>query len=554
MTKSLKAEAIRNECWAAECREALARSALAEIPRLLTLLDREPSSSTFGCFDRDYWHYRVTDFPCGMSQEFVLPLALVWALELPGNPYRGDGEIRRWIEAGIRFAARSAHRDGSCDDYYPFERATGASAFSLLAMLDACALVGLTGDKDIEGFFLKRARWLSSHREAGRLSNHEALIIACLVRVAERSGLSFEDQIRARLERLLSWQSPEGWFDEYGGADPGYLSLTIGLLADVDRRRPDLELREPIARAVKFLAALVHPDGSVGGEYCSRGTVNFFPHGLEIAGHWLPEALAINDRALRPLAEGLDPCFSDDRIVGHHLWSRLIAWAEWNDRRPGPAPFVKQSMAFPEARLRVDVRGDFRLYCGLDRGAFKLFQGARLVTSDTGPALKTRDGRVAVFHTDCIVEAPHPDEILRIHGLMAWAKSDLLTPFRSVVLRLIMLIVGRFAPNLVRSLLQRRLVKLNKKAPFLAIRTIGWTSNGLRVKDEIVPKNGWKSVEQAGVGGFQVPMTTVMARVWQAAQVQPWENWSEQLAILGPSEPLIVERTFSGTGSQRCAA
>lgn len=554
MTKSLKSEAMRNESWGTECRRALARSALAEIPRLLTLLDREPSSRTFGCFDRDYWHYRVTDFPCGMSQEFVLPLAQAWSLELPGNPYRGDREIKRWIEAAIRFAARSAHRDGSCDDYYPFERATGASAFSLLAMLDACNLIGLAGDEEIEAFFLRRAKWLAGHRETGRLSNHEALIIACLVRLAERWGLSFEDQIRARLERLLSWQSSEGWFDEYGGADPGYLSLTIGMLADVDRRRPDLKLREPITKAVKFLAAFIHPDGSVGGEYCSRGTLNFFPHGLEIAGRWLPEALAINDRALRPLVEALDPCFSDDRIVGHHLWSRLIAWAEWNERRPGPAPLAKKSMAFPEARLRVDVHREFRLYCGLDRGAFKLFQGERLLTSDTGPVLKMRDGRVAVFHTDCVVTAPHPGELFRIHGLMVLAKTDVLTPFRSVVLRTIMLTVGRFAPNLVRSLLQRRLVKLNKKAPFLAIREIGWTSEGLRVRDEIVPKNGWKSVELAGVGGFQVPMTTVMARVWQATQVQPWEDWSERLDRLEANEPLIVERIFSDAGSQRCAA
>jgi len=553
MTKSLKAEAIRVESWGGENRNALARAGLAEIPRLLTQLDRDPASPTFGCFDRDYWHYRVTDFPCGMSQEFVFPLALAWSLDLPGNTYRGDGEIRRWIEAGIRFAARSAHRDGSCDDYYPYERATGASAFSLLAMLDASELIGLTSDGEIEAFFRRRADWLADHQETGRLSNHEALIIACLVGIAERSTTSVEDRLQTRLKRLLSWQSSEGWFDEYGGADPGYLSLTIGLLADVDRRRPDLELREPIARAVKFLGAFVHPDGSVGGEYCSRGTLNFFPHGLEIAGRWLPEALAINDRALRPLADGLEPCFSDDRIVGHHLWSRLVAWAEWNERRPVPIAPVEKSLSFPEARLAIQVHRDFRLYCGLDRGAFKLFHGDRLVTSDTGPTLKMRDGRVAVIRSDDAVETT-PGAAMRIAGSMAWAKTELLTPFRSAVLRLIMLTIGRFAPNLVRSLLQRRLVSLNASAPYFATRTIGWTRNGLSVRDEIVPRSGWGSVERAGVGGFQVPMTTVMARVWQPAQVQPWEDWTDRLTALGPGEPLVVERSFTETGSQRCAA
>ena len=43
-----------------------ADAALHEIPRLLTLLDRDPSSPTYGCFDRNYWHYRTQDFPSGI--------------------------------------------------------------------------------------------------------------------------------------------------------------------------------------------------------------------------------------------------------------------------------------------------------------------------------------------------------------------------------------------------------------------------------------------------------------------------------------------------------
>ena len=40
---------------------------------------------------------------------------------------------------------------------------------------------------------------------------------------------------------------------------------------------------------VVLMAGYVHPDGTVGGEYTSRGTLNFFPHGFEIAGAWMPE-------------------------------------------------------------------------------------------------------------------------------------------------------------------------------------------------------------------------------------------------------------------------
>ena len=82
-----------------------------------------------------------------MSQEFVLPLALAWALPIPGNPYYQAPAIRDWVAAGIRFAAGSAHRDGSCDDYYPFERASGAAAFSLYACLEAIRLTELDCDR-----------------------------------------------------------------------------------------------------------------------------------------------------------------------------------------------------------------------------------------------------------------------------------------------------------------------------------------------------------------------------------------------------------------------
>ena len=72
------------------------RKALEDIPKIFTLADRNPHSPTYGCFDRNYWHYKIIDFPSGMSQEFVLPLALAWEMESASNPYyrpRGIGAM-----------------------------------------------------------------------------------------------------------------------------------------------------------------------------------------------------------------------------------------------------------------------------------------------------------------------------------------------------------------------------------------------------------------------------------------------------------------------------
>lgn len=532
-------------------RQALAKRALAEIPKLLTLMDRVPVSPTYGCFDRSYWHYRTADFPCGMSQEFVLPLALAWATDCSENPFFRSPSIRSWVEAGIRYGARSAHRNGSCDDYYPFEQATGAAAFSLFAFLEAMALIELKADSELDEFLIRRGCWLGKHQERGQLSNHEALIISCLDQLGALYGRNrFEDLLHTRLRRLLSWQSDEGWFSEYGGADLGYLSLTIGLLADLDRRRPDLGLRDALEAAIRFFSYFVHPDGTVGGEFSSRSTLSFFPHGFEIAGAWMPEALSINDEALVPLAQNRAPCYSDDRIVGHHLWSWLMAYRAFRTKRPSSRILAEGRRWFPQAELLVDRRDRLVLIAALGRGGvFRLFQDGVLIASDTGPTLQTsKKKQVAVTHLQGGATFRFDGDVITIEGRFAWAKSARLTPFKNVALRLLMLSFGRFCPDLVRGLLQRILVTGRSEAPFRYHRIFRPIEGGWSVQDEIRADRGWSDVRSVGIGGFQSSTATVMARVFSYEQLRPWLNLDDCLAQLPSKAPLTVKREF-GSGS-----
>ena len=90
-------------------RDLFAHEALAQIPKILTLGDRNPHSPTYGCFDRTFWQYKVIDFPAGMSQEFVYPLALAYHCNLTGNIFYRQPVIKEWVEAGILYAAKSSH-------------------------------------------------------------------------------------------------------------------------------------------------------------------------------------------------------------------------------------------------------------------------------------------------------------------------------------------------------------------------------------------------------------------------------------------------------------
>ena len=529
-------------------REVFARYGLAQIPRILTLLDRNRHSPTFGCFDRNFWHYKIIDFPSGMAQEFVWPLALVWAEDLPNNPYHRDPAIREWVHAGIRYAARSAHPDGSCDDYFPFERAAGAAAFSLLACVESYRLVGMD-DPEVLRFLARRADWLAHHQESGRLTNHHALIVLCLELLDELLGTRrWERQRRERMEMVLSWQHSEGWFPEYEGFDPGYHTLTISCLARLSERRPDdVTLRAALERAVSLAAEFVHPDGTVGGEYGSRNTYNFFPHGFELAGRWMPEALQINDRFLRGLEEGLIPSYEDDHLIGHHTWNYLLAWRDYAPDRPSPAPRPDGRLFLEGAGILVDRRAGTELFAAPGKGGvFKLFRGGTLVASDTQLSLQVERGRAtrnAVGH----LAAPHrvrtDADLICVEGNLSWAKHAQMTPARLVGLRGVSLSAGRWFPNAVRRALQRVLITGAHRTPFRFSRTFRWTGEAWRVEDVLWAPE-WARVREVGIGAAQTSIYVVMSRVFSRSQLVPWLDLTERIRGLGAGEPLRLERTL----------
>ena len=95
------------------------------------------------------------------------------------------------------------------------------------------------------------------------------------------------------LDGILARQSPDGWYAEYGGPDPGYESLGISYLASYWKRTRSARLLESLRRSVEFYSHFVHPDGSVGGVYGSRHTQLYFPAGFETLSAEIPQAAAI---------------------------------------------------------------------------------------------------------------------------------------------------------------------------------------------------------------------------------------------------------------------
>lgn len=530
-------------------RELFAKSAIAQIPKLLTLLDRNPHSPTYGCFDRNFWHYKIIDFPSGMAQEFVYPLALAYDTNCPDNPYYHNTAVKNWVEAAIHYAVRSSHNNGASDDYFPFEQAAGATAFSLLACVKSYQLLGLHNYAMLK-FFEKRADWLAHHQESGRLSNHHALIILCLETLSHLLNSSKWDRAKAlRLERLLEWQSQEGWFPEYEGSDPGYLSLTITCLAQIYQFRTDTRLKEALIKAVEFAGYFLHPDGSYGGEYASRNTYNFFPHGFELVGHWYPPALAINDGFLKGLANGLSPCYADDHIIGHHTWNYLLAWRDFVTKRPEPLQRVSGRTYFQQAQLLRERRGKTELYMALNKGGvFKVFRNNQLVVSDTQFSALVQQGKTVKNAVGHLIDTENTkvnvtEDEIEIQGQLGWAKQTQMTPFKLIILRIVMLGFGRFFPNFIRKILQKILITGKQNTGLTFKRFVRWENEEIVVRDELqVPK--WENIKDVGIGADQTSIYVVMSRTFQPGQLQPWLDLSEELKDLKNGEPLQIERRY----------
>ncbi len=523
-------------------------SALAQIPVILTLQDRNPHSPTYGCFDRNFWHYKIIDFPSGMAQEFVFPLALAYHTDASENRFYKQDALKQWVAAGIRYAADAGHRNGSCDDYFPFECAGGAAAFSLLACMESYQLMKFS-DQHMLDFFKVRADWLAHHHESGRLSNHQALIALCLEKAGQLLNTDqWETERQQRLEKVLSWQDSEGWFYEYEGCDTGYLTLTLGCLAQCYLHRPNDSILASLRKGIMFLLDFIHPDGSFGGEYTSRNTYNYFPHGFELIGSVIPEALELNDRFLIGLQNQKNAAYGDDHIIGHHTWSYLLAWQHFNTNRPALRPIPKEERKWHRnAGLLIDRHNDTTLYIALNKGGvFRLFHQGSLVCSDTQFSIVTARGKKnanAVAHLVGEYDLNVEDDCVTVSGTFGWAKQKQMTPLNLIILRLIMYGGGRFFPDLVRKLLQKLLITGKQEAPFTFTRTFQRRGDRWQINDTI-SATSWKDVQAAGLGGHQTSIYVVMSRTYQDSQLEPWTDYTTAIQNLQDGEDFRLERIF----------
>jgi hypothetical protein len=474
---------------------------------LLSEQDRDPYSARLGCFDRRYWGWKLVDYPEATYQRNVYPLA--WWLKNDGSLSRDEKEVMvDAVKAGLNYATRIQHADGSFDQAFPNEHSFGATAFLLHPLLEAYRAVreqcSAAEQETIEAGLRKAADFMRLHEEAhGFISNHLAGAALSLYAAMEffqepRYGERADDL----LTRILDHQSTEGWFSEYDGADPGYQTLCLYYLAQIYQRRGGSRLQDALRSAVEFLAWFVHPDGTFGGEYSSRRTAIYYPGGVALLGHEFPLAASIDRFLLKSILNSRTVTLSDvDMGNMAPLLSNYALALQAGPGRRGKIPDLpwqegQANKDFPRAGLYIRSTARYYAIVGASNGGvLKIFDRNKgsLLWNDGGYVGQLHGGKhittqVTELNRPCRVSAEEISLNASFHEMSASAP----TSFQLIVLRLMNITVMRnlFLGNLVKGILVRMLIRAGKRAPISLTRSVRFERKSIVIRDVLHATRG----------------------------------------------------------------
>lgn len=479
------------------------RAILYEAPRLFSMIDRSPSSPTAGSGDRTHWSWKFTDFAGTRFQESACVAAYLWATAIEASPYYKSAALLSWIELILLNWVGRQHADGSFDEAYPYERALAATAFTSFYVAEAVELLGpalsASCRSETERALVRAGEWLIANDEThGFLSNHLAAAAAALMNIAL---LTREERFRQRsqyfVEKIKKHQSPEGWYEEYGGADPGYQTHGLFYLARLQQKTRDSELLRSMQRACEFQRDFIHPDGSLGGEYTSRNTQTYYPAAFEMLAPSCGAASWISKTMREHVCSGRVADLRGVDSYNYLVFLNNFTFAARALRNPGtstslPDPPLPGLRHYPLAGL-VRREGSGRIvWVGTRKGGVvKVFdqERKRLVYSDCGwiGDVKGRKKKCSTQSEGGSTLSLIDDDGLEIRGGVFAFSRPVMTPFKFALFRGFTLTVGR-VPGLaywLKSLLVKVLIYKKKDLGIDFVRKITWKDGDVVIEDRL---------------------------------------------------------------------
>jgi len=495
-------------------RDIYANKAVSQIPRLLTLLDRNEFSKTYGSFQRTYWLDKSDDFVNALPQYGVHSLALVYNNRMPGNIFYKQEKIKKWTIAAIDYWTRIQHKDGSFDEFYPNEHGwAGPTGFLLYAMIESYKLFRKYISNSMKDRFLETCRkaavFLGKYDEDGILANHHAMALMPIYYAYDLLGdRKLKKLFHDKLNYFYTLVSKEGWSLEYDGADLGYLSATVSFLSKLYKLYKHPRVFDIIKRSIEFSGYFVYPNGYYAGSMGSRQTLHFYPHGYEIFAKRIPLAGAIADKMLIGLNQGklVPPEIQADRYFLYRIPEFLLSYIDYTPRgKKTLVPYERKPFQryFSDGKFFVKKSDNYYFVSNFAKGGvMKVFDKKNnLIYNDNGIIGKVGEKTAtSQWINKKLVLDVDQDEIT-INGKMSVVPSKVFNPYKGLVFRAVMLTLGSntFLSYKLKGLIRKLIIFGDKKLPMEFNRNIKLGKTTIEVTDTL-HNNSKKPIESMKFG------------------------------------------------------
>ena len=218
------------------------------------------------------------------------------------------------------------------------------------------------------------------------------------------------------------------------------------------------------------------------------------------------------------------------------------------------------SSYYPAAGMLVRRAGDCQSVISTARGGvFKHFSVAGEDTTDAGLIVETTDGRIAVSQlhdrkreveyqaAGKSQDADEQDiESLTVAGPLHWTRHETLSPLKQAAFHAGMVTVGRWCRELVRRLLQRRLItglaesgiRLTRRFEFQPVEK-GYS---LWVVDSIELINPTLKIRRMSFGSDHQSAYVAACGVYQDSCLTPWTDLNEHVEELNINRRVVISR------------
>ena len=459
--------------------------ALKSIPRILTCMDRNIHSSTYGCMHRDFWMYKTSDFPDAVRQFGIHALALVYSNKFcESNIYYNNKKILEYIKAGLIFWTKIQHKDGSFDEFYPNERGwVGPTAFTTYTSIESYKLVKNHLHKSeqniIENAIKKSSHFISKgDQELDFLANHHAMATLALWKAYDLfKNETFLNGYKQSLKKFKSYHIfDEGWSTEYDGIDPGYLSATVSFLGKIYKSNKDPQIHEICKSSINTCSYFFYPNGYYGGFLGSRNTQHVYSHGFEIFSNDLKIAnrISIEIRKNYDDYKYVIPEIMSDRYLFYRVPELLLSHLESmnnSDSSELKLPYEEEKFTKYFKKAKVWIYNDSTNYfCAnlAKGGAYILFnkKDKKIIDADAGIYLRLKNKKILSsqwISQNYAIETNESNFIVR-GKLQITPGNKTFNQFTNLIFRMFLLIINLF-PQLSHKLkgFIRKLIVLGSK-------------------------------------------------------------------------------------------